>query len=345
MTQYRLKDDYSEGCHPAILEALAASNMDQEIGYGEDRHCIKAANLIREKIDRHESDIHFVSGGTQANLIVISALLRPHQSVIAPESGHIAVHETGAIESIGHKINTIKTVDGKLTPDLIQGVIDQHDDEHMVQPKMVFISNATEMGTIYTRQELIALSICCRTNDLILYLDGARLGAALTVKRGDLTLPEIAKMVDVFYIGGTKNGALLGEAIVINDDQLKQCFRFHMKQRGGMLAKGRLLGIQFCTLFEDDLFFKLGDRANRMAARIAKAIRILGYPFLTQPISNQIFPIFPDRVIEQLEKKYTFHIWKRVDETHLGVRLVTSWATSKELTDHFISDLKDAGQK
>ena len=221
MPKYSFKNDYSEGAHEQILKALLNTNLDQDEGYGEDRYCKEAINLIGKKIQDPNASIHFVSGGTQANLIVISALLKPYQSVIAASTGHIAVHEAGAIEATGHKINTVETKDGKLTPYEVKSVIDFHTDEHMVQPKMVFISNSTEVGSIYNKKELTDLSQFCKKNNLYLYLDGARLGSALTSNKNDLTISDIAKLVDIFYIGGTKNGTLLGEAIVIINDNLK----------------------------------------------------------------------------------------------------------------------------
>ena len=340
MAKYNFKDDYSEGAHPKILETLSRTNLLQEIGYGEDNYCKKAIKLIRQKIQNSKANIHFVSGGTQANLIVISSILKPYESVIAATTGHIVVHEAGAIEATGHKINTIETKDGKLKPQDIKSVLDFHTDEHMVKPKVVFISNSTEIGSIYSKKELQKLSKFCKQYSLFLYLDGARLGFALTSEQNDLTLSEISKLVDVFYIGGTKNGALLGEAIIINHDKLKENFRFHLKQKGALLAKGRILGIQFLELFEGDLFFELGKHANSMASKLARGIKKLKYNFLTEPVSNQIFPILPNKLIERLNKKYGFYVWKKIDDKNSAIRLVTSWATKEEFVDQFIKDLK-----
>jgi threonine aldolase len=340
MTQYSFKNDYSEGAHERILKAINDSNLIQESGYGEDYFCEEARKVILQKIGNRNSDIHFVSGGTQANMIVISSILKPYESVIAPLTGHIAVHEAGSIEATGHKINTVETRDGKLRVQDIQLVLDSHGDEHMVKPRLVFISNSTEIGSIYTKNELENLSIFCKKNNLYLYVDGARLGSALTSKNSDLSLSELANLVDVFYIGGTKNGALLGEAIVINNDNLKENFRFHLKQKGALLAKGRILGIQFLELFKDNLFFELGKHANLMASKLANAIKNLNYGFLTEPVSNQIFPILPNSLIEKLNDKYGFYIWKKIDDKNSAIRLVTSWATKEEFVDEFISDLK-----
>jgi threonine aldolase len=340
MIQYNFKNDYSEGAHPRILKALTKTNLNQEEGYGQDSYCIEAIEVIRQKIKNPNADIHFVSGGTQANLIVIASILKPYESVIATDTGHIAVHEAGAIESTGHKVNIVETKNGKLNPQNIESVITLHKDEHMVKPKLVFISNSTETGNIYYKNELEELSCFCKQNKLFLYLDGARLGSALTSEQNDLTLSELSKYLDIFYIGGTKNGALLGEGIVINNEQLKENFRFHLKQKGALLAKGKILGIQFLELFKDDLFFKLGKHANLMAAKISKSIKDLDYKFLTDPVSNQIFPILPNELIEELSKKYKFYVWSKINDHNSAIRLVTSWATKEEIVDTFISELK-----
>ncbi|MEG0188947.1 MAG: aminotransferase class V-fold PLP-dependent enzyme, partial [Algoriella sp.] len=234
MEKYSFKNDYSEGAHPAILQKLVETNLTQTIGYGEDEFCDEARELIKKQLKK-EAEIHFVSGGTQANLIVISSILKPYESVIAAETGHIAVHETGAIEATGHKINTIATSDGKISAIQIEKVLKLHTDEHMVKPKMVYISNSTEVGSVYTKAELKSIYNFCQENNLILFVDGARLGSALTSSKCDLTLEDMANLCDVFYIGGTKNGALIGEAIVFNKLDLNENFRFHIKQKGGML--------------------------------------------------------------------------------------------------------------
>lgn len=339
MIKYDFRNDYSEGAHPNILQALAKTNLVQETGYGEDRFCDEAARLIRKEIDRPDADVHFVSGGTQANLIVISSILKPYQSVVAADSGHIFTHETGAIEATGHKINNIITENGKITPEMIQPVLDFHSDEHMVKPSMVYISNSTELGTVYGKQELEELSAFCRQNNLYLFMDGARLGSALTSQNNDLSLAQIAKLVDVFYIGGTKNGALIGEAIVIINGKLKENFRFYIKQRGALLAKGRIFGIQFIELFSNNLFYDLATHANAMAQKLAEGIKKRGYGFLTKAVSNQLFPILPDKLIEGLSEKYGFYVWAKYDEGNSSIRLVTSWATKEEFVDEFLKDL------
>ncbi len=341
MIIYNFKNDYSEGAHPNILQALNASNYYQEEGYGEDNYCNLAKKSIFEIIQSKNSDVHFVSGGTQANLIVISSLLKPYESVIAAASGHIAVHETGAIEATGHKINTVQTKNGKLYPKDIEAQVAYHSDEHMVKPGMVYISNSTELGTVYTKKELEDLSGICKKYGLYLFMDGARLASALTSPAGDLKFPDFARLTDVFYIGGTKNGALLGEAIVINHPDLQKNFRFAMKQRGALLAKGRIFGIQFVELFKNDLFYQLAHHANAMAMKLAKGLRKAGYDFLTEPVSNQIFPVLPNSLIEKLSKKFGFYVWAPFDESRSSIRLVTSWATKEEMVDKFIEELNN----
>ncbi|AKN30159.1 amino acid lyase [Clostridium carboxidivorans P7] len=337
---YSFKNDYSEGTHERILKALIESNLEQTEGYGEDVYTQKAIELMKERIGRSDVDIHLFVGGTQTNLTVISAFLRPHEAAIAANTGHILVHETGAIEATGHKVISIKVNDGKLRPEDIKPALDAHTDEHMVKPKMVYISNPTEIGSIYSKNELELLSKFCRENKLILYVDGARLGSALCSEENDMELSDLGKLVDAFYIGGTKNGALMGEALVICNDSLKEDFRFHIKQKGALLAKGRLLGIQFLELFKDDLYFDLARNANAMANLLKKEITAAGYKFLTHSPSNQVFPILPDKLIEKLQAEYSFYIWEKVDEYNSAVRLVTSWATKEEEVLGFIENLK-----
>ena len=337
--KYSFFDDYSEGAHPQILEALNRTNLYQDIGYGNDSFCQEAILILKEKIGNPDADIHFTSGGTQANLIALAAMLRPYESVIAPISGHIAIHEAGAIEATGHKINTIQTTNGKLSPDDIQSVVDTHTDEHMVKPRAVFISQATEVATIYKKDELIAISEVCRKNNLYLYLDGARLGSALTSSEADVTLTELSKLVDMFYIGGTKNGALLGEAIIINNPKLKENFRYYLKQKGALLAKGRVLGIQFVELFKGDLYFDLAKHENTMANKLSQGIKKQGYKFLSESSTNQIFPIFPNAIIEKLKSSYGFYVWSKIDNDNSAIRLVTSWATKESAVDEFLAEL------
>lgn len=337
---YSFTNDYSEGAHPKILEALMNTNLTQHTGYSLDTHTAHAIQLIRQEIQKDDADVHLIVGGTQTNLITISTALRPYQAVISASTGHINVHETGAIEATGHKVIAIPTEDGKLTPALVQTALDFHTDEHMVQPKMVYISNTTEIGTQYTKSELEALSHFCRQHQLYLFLDGARLGSALTSPINDLTLADLAALTDVFYIGGTKNGALFGEALVICNDDLKPDFRFMIKQRGAMLAKGWLLGIQFEELFQNHLFFDMAAHANDMADRLKQALTDKGYTFASDSCSNQLFPILPDSMVETLGHDFAFNIDRKWDDSHTVIRLVTSWATTEEGVASFIQALK-----
>lgn len=341
----RFNSDYTEGCHPAILERLAETNLEQTPGYGEDAYCAQAADVIREACKAPEADVHFLVGGTQTNVTVIASALRHYQGVITAATGHINVHETGALEACGHKCLALPSQDGKLTAEQIAAYTDAHfaDEsfEHMVQPKMVYISNPTEVGTIYKKAELEDIYRVCRERELYLFLDGARLGYGLACRENDLTLPDIAKLTDVFYIGGTKVGALFGEAVVITNDALKTDFRYNIKQRGGMLAKGRLLGIQFLTLFEENRYFEISAHAARLAEKLKDELKNMGVGFYVDSPSNQQFPILPDAVLDKLREKYAFSYQARVDETHSAVRFCTCWATKEENVDLLISDIRE----
>lgn len=336
---YSFRNDYSEGAHPAILEKLAASNLEQTIGYGNDIYTQMAYDCIKKEIGREDVDIHLLVGGTQVNLTSISSFLRPHEAAIAAHTGHIFVHETGAIEATGHKVIAKQSQDGKVTPLMIQQVLENHTDEHMVKPKLVYISNATEIGTIYTKQELIKLSTICKQNHLLLYMDGARLGSALCAKGNDLTMQDLAQYTDAFYIGGTKNGALFGEALVIIKPELKQDFRYFIKQKGALLAKGRILGIQFATLFKDKLYYALADHANQMAQKLQDGIKKAGYDMMIDSPTNQIFPIFPKELVTKLQEHFQFEMWEKLDNNNDVIRLVTSWATEEKLVQSFIDFL------
>jgi len=336
--KYSFKNDYSELIHPKVLEALSVAGNTQFDGYGLDEYSIKAGELIKAKIDMPSADVHFISGGTQANLVVISSVLRPHEAAIACESGHIFVHEAGAIEATGHKVCTAKGNNGKLSVCDIEAIINFHNDEHMVKPRLVYVSQSTEVGSVYTKSELMAVSEFCRKNKLYLYLDGARLGAGLNSHACDLTYGNIAGLVDAFYIGGTKNGALFGEAIVICKDDIKADFRFHLKQKGALIAKGASVGIQFKALFENDLYDKLAEHANNTAMKLANGIKALGYDFLLEAETNQIFPIFPAEIAAKLHNLYNFYDWQKIGDM-TAVRLVTSWATPENAVDEFIEDL------
>lgn len=333
---YSFNNDYSEGAHPKILEKLVATNLEQTVGYGLDKYCLEAEKLILEHIKSPNSHVHFISGGTQTNLLAISAFLKPYEAVITVSTGHINVHETGSIEATGHKILTTSTNDGKVTPDIVDEIMELHKDEHMVKPALVYISNSTEVGTIYTKAELTKLRETTKKYGLILFMDGARLGTALMSDANDLTMADIASLTDAFYIGGTKNGALFGEALVINDDNLNECFRYAQKQRGAMLAKGRILGIQFLELFKDNLFYDLAEHANNCAEKIKEALFEKDIEFKYEPESNQLFPIFTYEQIDKLSKDYLFSIDSKVDEDSACVRLVTSWATDDSKVEEFV---------
>lgn len=335
--------DYNEGAHPLIMQRLLESNMEQTIGYGEDHYCNQARALIKQACQSDSIDVHFLVGGTQTNTTVISHTLRPYQGVLTAVSGHINVHETGAIESTGHKVLSIASADGKLTATQIEEAVlaHQHEDgpEHMVQPGMVYISFPTEVGTVYTLAELESISTICRKYSLPLFVDGARLGYGLCSPDSDITLPKLATLTDVFYIGGTKVGALFGEAVVISNDALKRDFRYSIKRHGGMLAKGRLLGIQFAQLFTDNLYMQIAQHAIDQAMRIKSALQAKGIKFLIDSPTNQQFPIFNDAQYEELSKKYLFSFWQRIDEEHTAVRICTSWATKSENVDCLIEDI------
>lgn len=339
----RFNSDYTEGAHPNVLKKLIETNLEQTDGYGTDDYCRKAAGLIRDLCQHPKADVHFFVGGTQANLTVASACLRPHQGVISADTGHVNTHESGAIEATGHKVLAISSPDGKITAAQVQAVCDAHNNdasrEHTVQPKLVYISNPTEIGTIYSRTELCELSRTCRNNGLYLYMDGARLGYALCAVGNDLDLPTIADIVDAFYIGGTKNGALFGEALVITNDSLKPDFRYIIKQKGGMLAKGRLLGLQFIALFEDDLYFRMAHHANELASVIKDACLKKGYRFLTDSVTNQQFPIMPDRILKKLKETYEYTYWQPAGHGQSAVRFVTSWATKMEDVKKLAEDI------
>lgn len=328
------QNDYHAGCHPEILKRLSQLQQENYPGYGQDDLCREAAATIRRLCGREDLAVHFLVGGTQTNLTVIAAALRPYQAVIAARSGHIHVHETGAVEATGHKVLALPSQDGKVTAAqvarLVQAHESQEDGAHEVQPKMVYISYPTELGTLYTRQELEALHRVCRDHGLYLFLDGARLGYGLTARDCDLTMQDIARLCDVFYIGGTKVGAMFGEAVVIANPKIAQDFRYMIKRQGGMLAKGWLLGLQFGVLLENDLYFRISQKANAQADRIRKTLEEVGIPLLVPGSTNQIFPILPVSALQALSQKVLYSDMKPVDETHSAIRLCTSWSTSDQ---------------
>ena len=355
----RFECDYAEGTHPQILKRLTETNFEQTKGYGEDAHCENARRIIRLLCDSETADVHFLVGGTQTNTTVISSALRPHQGVISATTGHINAHETGAIEATGHKVLALPAENGKLTASQIeQAYTDHWEDgahEHIVQPGMVYISNPTEGGTIYTKEELQALSNICRKNNLPLFMDGARLGYGLAAEGNNLTLPDIAKMCDVFYIGGTKIGALFGEAVVITNNVLKKDFRYLIKRHGGMLAKGRLLGIQFETLLGksssgeilskeslpgNGIYFEISRHAVQMAMLIQNAFKSKGFSFLCESPTNQQFPILTSEQIKAFSQKYAFELWAKIDGNNAAVRFCTSWATREEDVLSLVKDIE-----
>ena len=335
--------DYTEGAHPRILKKLMETNLEQTPGYGEDAYCEAAREAIRKVCDAPEADVHFLVGGTQANFTVISSALKPYQGVLCADTGHINVHETGAVEACGHKVLALPGKDGKITAEQIRNAHDLHwsdeSHEHIAQPKMVYISHPTELGTLYTKGELEEIGRVCRECGLYLFLDGARLGYGLMATGTDVTIADIAKICDVFYIGGTKVGALFGEAVVIMNPQLKPDFRYCIKQKGGMLAKGRLLGIQFLELFRDGLYFEIAKHAIDMAMILKEGLKEKGYSFFMDSVTNQQFIMIEDEKLEKIREKYGVTYQQRYDETHSVIRLCTSWATTEENVRSLLADL------
>ena len=337
---YSFKNDYSEGAHPRLLEALGACNFEQAEGYGLDRYTQAAVKLLKQLVENEAVQIHLLSGGTQTNLTALAAFLRPHEAAVAAQSGHILVHETGAIEATGHKVLSVPSIDGKVSPTAVEAMVLSHGDEHMVKPRLLYLSQPTEIGTLYSALELQELKNLCERLDLYLYVDGARLGSALCAPGNDVDLPELCRLADAFYIGGTKNGALLGEALVIVKEELKKDFRYQMKQKGALLAKGQVMGVQFHELFRDGLYFELARRANALAARLRQAIAEAGYSLLAPTVTNQVFPVLPNQLIAKLEEEFSFYVWEAVDESHSAIRLVTSWATEEAAVEAFATALK-----
>ena len=340
----RFNSDYCEGAHPRILEALVRTNLEQTPGYGEDVHCAAAAARIKQLCGRDDLSVHFLVGGTQTNTTVLAAILKPYQGAIACDTGHINVHETGAIEATGHRVLALPSETGKLNGDMVREYCRLHfaDDshEHMVMPGAVYISNSTEIGGVYSAADLRDLRAACDEYSLALFLDGARLGYAMASEGSDATLPVLCETCDVFYIGGTKQGALFGEAVVFTNLELARNFRYMIKQRGGMLAKGRLLGIQFEELLRDDLYMELSRHAVSLAMKIKAAVLRKGLSFSSESASNQQFVIFPDDMLKKLSEKYAFSVMNRVDDRHTVARICTSWATREEDVDALVRDIE-----
>ncbi|SOC02744.1 L-threonine aldolase [Ureibacillus xyleni] len=340
--KYSFRNDYSELCHPEILSALIAAQNEQNIGYGLDIHTENAKRLIQEKLQSNNCDIHFVTGGTQANATIISHILRPYEAVLSCESGHINVHETGAIEGTGHKVYTVAGQDGKLSPTDIINALTYHTDEHMVKIGVVYVSQSTEVGTVYSVAELKALYECCKENNLYLFIDGARLSSGLAAS--DVEFHMLKDLCDVMYVGGTKIGMMSGEAIVLFNEQLKPYFRYHIKNRTAMLAKGFAIGIQFERAFQDNLYFEMGKHENELAHFLSHELKSLGVPLLSESPTNQIFPILSKEEIEELKELYDFEIWGEVEDK-IAIRFVTSWATTKEACIELIEDVKNVISK
>lgn len=340
----RFECDYGEGAHPKILEAMVESNLEQTAGYGLDPHCDHARALIRQACQAPEAAVEFLVGGTQANATVIAAILRPYQGALCAQTGHINIHETGAIEASGHKVLPLPAKDGKITAQEIRRACEEHwgdaTHEHMVQPGLVYLSQPTEEGTLYTLSELEDIRKACDEYHLPLYIDGARCGYGLGAEENDVTLPDLARLASVFYIGGTKVGALFGEAVVIPDPAIQKDFRYMIKRMGGMLAKGRLLGIQFEVLFQDGLYEQLGRRAVVLAKKLEEAFAAKGIPMLHHTLTNQQFPILTKAQRDKLEEKYAFSFWRQLDEDRAAVRFCTSWATREEDVDALVADIQ-----
>ena len=337
-------NDYNECCHPAVMKKMQENMCKQMGGYSVDTSCQHAAEMIRRLCKKDDIAVHFLVGGTQTNLTVIAAALRPHQAALGADTAHINVHETGAIEATGHKVIGLPTKDGKITAEQVRCTLDAHfaDEafEHIPQPKLVYISNPTELGTIYSLEELKSLSEVCRQYKLYLFVDGARLGYGLAAEGNDVTFADLAELTDVFYIGGTKVGAMFGEAVVISNPDLAVDFRYIMKQHGAMLAKGWLMGLQYEALLENDLYLQIASHADRLADKIRATLSELHYPLLVEGVTNQIFPILPDTLLDKLKENFTFSEQMRVDESHRAVRFCTSWATSTEAVDALCDELK-----
>ena len=337
--------DYNTGAHPEVLRALAETNLEPLPGYGEDPYCARARQKIREAVGLPEADVFFLVGGTQTNSVVISTMLADYEGVIAARTGHISAHEAGAVEYTGHEVLELPQSEGKLSAvdlrDYLATFYGDANHEHMTFPGMVYLSHPTEYGTLYSRAELTAISEVCREYSLPLFLDGARLTYGLMSPESDLSLPEIARLCDVFYIGGTKAGALCGEAVVFTKGNMPRHFLTSVKKRSALLAKGRLLGVQFDALFTDDLYFRIGRHALSMARRLIRIFRDLNVPFFSDSPTNQQFVILEDGVMERLLEKVAFEFWEKADETHTVVRFVTGWSTTDEDLDALENALQE----
>lgn len=328
------RNDYGTGAHPAVWEALCRTNGQTSVGYGMDEYCARAAETIRTLCRCPGAAVHFLMGGTQVNKTAIGAFLRPYESVVAAATGHICVHEAGAVEQTGHQVRLAPAPDGKLTPELLRAAGSPGGD-HTTLPRLAYISNTTELGTVYTREELRSLRAACGGLGLYLYCDGARLGSAMDA--GGTSFADYGECCDAFTIGGTKNGLLFGEALVIVNPALRPGFRNCMKQQGAMLAKGRLLGVQFEAVLKDGLYLELAAHANAMAKRLAEGLGRLGVPLLALAESNQVFPILPDGAVEALGKNVEFEVERKMDAGRTCIRFVTAWHTAPEDVDALLN--------
>lgn len=335
------ESDYTEGAHPKILERLIETNMIQASGYGHDEFCESAKNKIRKTINCPNAQIQFITGGTQTNQIVIDTMLKPFEGVISAQTGHVNSHEAGAIEYTGHKVIPIPQHEGKIDGtelnDYLETFFSDGNNEHMVFPGMVYISHPTEYGTLYTKDELTKISSVCRKNNMPLFMDGARLGYGVMAKSTDLSLEDIAELCDVFYIGGTKCGALCGEAVVFTKNNMPSHFENLVKKHGALLAKGRLLGVQFDALFTDNLYFEISKNAIDTAEALKKALKEKGYRFLLDSPTNQQFVILENKFMEELKKSVKFNFWEKYDNDHTVVRFATSWSTKMENVEKLIN--------
>ena len=337
------RSDYSQGAHPEVLDALVRTNMEHTDGYGMDEHCKNAEKMIKELIGTEDCSVHMMVGGTPCNITFIASALRPYESVIAARTGHIYSHETGGVEGTGHRIVTVPGENGKLRPVDIDQAYSEYEDEHTVLPGMVYISQPTELGSLYSKQELTDLYAKCKEKNLYLYVDGARLGSALTSSENDLSIKELATLCDAFYIGGTKNGALFGEALVIKAPEINEHFRYMMKRQCGLLAKGRLIGVQFEALLqggENSLYYRIAAKANEYADMLRSGLKEMGISFVSRSATNQLFPILPTKVVKELERDFFFYEWAPEKDGKTAIRLVTGWGTERDDVENFLGKLK-----
>lgn len=337
------RSDYSQGAHPKVLQALVDTNLEHSDGYGLDEHSKHASEIIKGLIGIKDCSVYMMVGGTPCNVTTIAAALRPYEAVIAPRTGHAYFHETGAVEATGHRVIAMDGIDGKLNPEIIDLAWKEYEDEHTPLPKMVYISQPTEIGTIYSKEELISISKKCKEKDMFIYVDGARLGAALTSKWNDLSIEELAEFADAFYIGGTKNGALFGEALIIKNPIIDDHFRWMIKRQNGLLAKGRLIGVQFEALLDggkDSIYFDMARHANEMADILREGLTEFGVEFEGDSKTNQLFPILPTNIVKELEKEFFFYEWAPEKGGMITIRLVTGWGTERADVDALIKKLK-----